>query len=103
CEEPVLLELRPLFVERGCEPLHQIHDQQICVLDRLARPVDEVCLDVRPAGLELLELAAAEERLELAIRRGHRRTACSPAASSATSPSRSAASGSSAAGSSPSP
>src|SRR4051794_18487472 len=58
---PLALEALALGREALGEALHDLRDELVGALDRLARAVDEACLDVLPGALELGVVVALEQ------------------------------------------
>src|SRR5262249_26052389 len=62
---PLVLELGALVGERLREPPHQVRNEGISVLHRLARLVHEPGLDLRPAAVERRRLVLGQQRAAL--------------------------------------
>ena len=67
---PLALEAAPLLREAVCEPLHEVGDECVGVLDCAAGLVDEAALDLAPAGLDVARRVVLEQPAVLLRLRG---------------------------------
>src|SRR5205823_11883966 len=62
---PLAFEPISLVGEARCKSLHEVGDKRVGFLDRFLRLVDEVRLDLLPAGGEAIRLVGGQLRLAL--------------------------------------